>query len=134
MRVEHEFLAVSCRKCLGAEGARLLALFLPSSTLVSLNLEGNAIGPKGAAHLIAGLKENRTLRSLNLSSNFGEESLPTLCEALKNNETLNELRLASNFDFGVDLKGLVKMEGIQTLCKMQVNLVLLKRLPSETLE
>ena len=116
--VEHEFLAVSCRRCLGAEGARLLALFLPSSTLVSLNLEGNAIGPKGAAHLIAGLKENRTLRSLNLSSNFGEESLPTLCEALKNNETLNELRLASNFDFGVDLKGLVKTEGIQALCEM----------------
>ena len=118
MCVEHEFLAVSCRRCLGAEGARLLALFLPSSTLVSLNLEGNAIGPKGAAHLIAGLKENRTLRSLNLSSNFGEESLPTLCEALTNNETLNELRLASNFDFGVDLKGLVKTEGIQALCEM----------------
>ncbi|KAG0050256.1 glyceraldehyde-3-phosphate dehydrogenase 1, partial [Linnemannia elongata] len=60
-----------------------------NSTLTTLNLEENGIGPNGAVALSEALKTNSTLTTLNLWHNWIEPNGPAaLSEALKTNSTV----------------------------------------------
>jgi len=64
------------------------------STLVALNLEGNAIGNLGAAAFALALRTNCSLTSLNLGRNdIGNDGVTALSAALLVNRTLTSLEL-----------------------------------------
>ncbi|KAF9342284.1 hypothetical protein BGX26_007871, partial [Mortierella sp. AD094] len=68
-----------------------------NSTLTTLNLGGNSIGPNGAKALSEALKTNSTLTTLNLGGNLIEPNgAKALSEALKTNSTLTTLDLRYN--------------------------------------
>ena len=59
--------------------------------------DGAPAGPAGAAALALGLAANSALTKLSLASTFlGEEGTKAICEALKQNKTLKELDLSDN--------------------------------------
>ncbi|KAF8946564.1 hypothetical protein BGZ47_000162 [Haplosporangium gracile] len=68
-----------------------------NSTLITLHLGSNVIGDSGAQSLSAVLKMNSTLITLNLDHNsIGDEGAQALSEVLKTNSTLITLHLGSN--------------------------------------
>jgi hypothetical protein len=79
---------------IGVTAATLLGLMLPAATsLRSLNLRSNRLGPKGVAALAKGLKRNSTLQSLDLSGNeLGPNGGTALAEGLRGNTTLQSLK------------------------------------------
>ena len=82
------------------EGAKAIGELLKGTNFLKrLDLSKNCIGFVGAACAISeGLARNRTLRSLNLSSNLNlcDESVGEICKALKNNTNLRGLSLRGN--------------------------------------
>ena len=83
---------------LGPAGAESLATALKTNkTLTDLYLAGNNLGPAGAESFARALKTNTTLRNLNLSSNnLGPAGAELPARALKRNKTLTNLYLADN--------------------------------------
>ena len=68
-----------------------------NSTLTTINLEQNSIGPEGAAALSEALKVNSTLTTINLYGNsIGHEGAAALSKALKANSTLTTMDLRGN--------------------------------------
>ena len=66
-------------------------------TLLTLNLNCNAIGDEGAAALAKALRINLTLQTLRLDHNdIGDKGATSLCEGLKSNPTLQTLCLCGN--------------------------------------
>lgn len=70
---------------------------IPNSTLITLNLSNNWIGPNEAQALLEALKTNSTLNTLNLWSNSIRESgALALSEALRTNSSLVSLNMWNN--------------------------------------
>jgi len=68
-----------------------------NSTLTTLGLLGNGLGPEGARIVCETLKHNTTLTALSLADNgLGPEGARFVCEALKHNTTLTTLWLNDN--------------------------------------
>ena len=66
-------------------------------TLTALDVQGNAIGDRGAAAFAGLLKRNRSLLELNLqSAELGEESCKGFAEMIDINTTLETLFLGHN--------------------------------------
>ena len=76
---------------------RLAAALAENTTLQSLRLEFNNIGPVGAEHIGIALAENKTLQSLDLGYNkIGPDGTRHIGAALTKNETLQSLDLCAN--------------------------------------
>lgn len=82
----------------GAAGARRLAAGLRENhTITSLDLSGNIMMAEGVSEVIGALKENNTIQSLNLWGNMmGVEGAKQLSEWLKANKTIRKLNLRGN--------------------------------------
>ena len=77
--------------------AVLAAVVESNSTLTSLNLSANNMGPAGAESLATALKTNTTLTNLNLRwNNIGPAGAESLATALKTNTALTNLGLHGN--------------------------------------
>ncbi|KAG0041341.1 hypothetical protein BGZ90_009916, partial [Linnemannia elongata] len=71
--------------------------FMATSTLTTLDLSYNSIGPNGAQVLTEALKTNSTLAALKLPYNsIGDNGAQTLSEALKTSSALTTLHLGNN--------------------------------------
>ncbi|KAG0043929.1 hypothetical protein BGZ90_008928, partial [Linnemannia elongata] len=78
------------------EFGMLVVAIKDDSTLTTLNLESNSIGPDGAQALSEALKTNSTLTNLNLWRNsIGPHGAQAMSEALKTNSTLITLKLST---------------------------------------
>ena len=83
---------------IGDDGARVLALSLShNSTLEVLSLRSCGIGRKGAKYFAAPLSKNGTLRVLNLCGNpdIGDDGVEMIARGLKSNKMLQQLNLSS---------------------------------------
>ena len=82
----------------GAAGAKLVADLLGASSLASITLMANDIGPTGAKALAPAFCSNTLLTSVNLSdNNLGEEGTKIICDALKGNTALKHLDLSGGW-------------------------------------
>ena len=82
---------------IGPTGAAALSVALRNSHLEHLGLALNPIGPDGAASLAEALKHNNALLSLDLANcGIGDDGAVALGGALRNNQVLRELRLQGN--------------------------------------
>jgi Ran GTPase-activating protein (RanGAP) involved in mRNA processing and transport len=82
----------------GAAGVKLVADLLGASSLASITLMANDIGPMGAKALAPAFCSNTLLTSVNLSdNNLGEEGTKIICDALKGNTTLKYLDLSGGW-------------------------------------
>ncbi|KAM7433100.1 hypothetical protein ABFA07_016615 [Porites harrisoni] len=80
-----------------AAAAVLAAVLEANTTLTTLDLHGNNIGPAGAESLATALEANTTLTNLNLfGNNIGPAGAESLATALKTNTTLTNLYLSVN--------------------------------------
>ncbi|XP_071497533.1 tropomodulin-1-like [Diadema antillarum] len=67
-----------------------------NTVLESLSMASTGLADKAALLAAEVLKKNKTLKTLNLESNFiTSEGMSALCKAMTNNTTLTELRLAN---------------------------------------
>jgi hypothetical protein len=109
------------RSGLGVISAELLGLMLLAVTSVhTLSLQSNRLGPDGGAALAEGLKGNSMLHSLNLRDNrLGPQGGAALAESIKGNTTLQSLDLGDNQLCGVNYSGVgtYTTEGITKLCE-----------------
>eukprot|EP01124_Arcella_intermedia_P012892 TRINITY_DN19290_c0_g1_i1.p1 TRINITY_DN19290_c0_g1~~TRINITY_DN19290_c0_g1_i1.p1 ORF type:complete len:337 (+),score=88.15 TRINITY_DN19290_c0_g1_i1:26-1036(+) len=75
----------------------LAGVLKKSSSITTLRLAGNMIGPKSIKELCEGLKVNKSLTFLDLNDNkIGDDGLFHLYEALKANSTLQTLLIGNN--------------------------------------
>eukprot|EP00002_Diphylleia_rotans_P014888 TRINITY_DN2891_c0_g1_i1.p1 TRINITY_DN2891_c0_g1~~TRINITY_DN2891_c0_g1_i1.p1 ORF type:complete len:143 (+),score=11.15 TRINITY_DN2891_c0_g1_i1:199-627(+) len=78
-------------------GMPLGRLLSATSSLLSLNLKGNRIGPGGATQLAEALKTNRSLVQLDLEGNdIQDGGAISIAEALLINRTLTNLNISNN--------------------------------------
>ncbi len=82
---------------LGRDEARLISKFISDDCSARhLDLSYNIIGPKGAMHIAASLRENQSLVSLDLSINRIGGGVYELAEAVLLNRSLRNFNMARN--------------------------------------
>jgi len=85
---------------ISAKGATAIAQYLasPQCRLEGLYLMSNPLGNTGVMALAAGLKQNKSLKRLTLSSiGMSDEGAITLCEALYDHPTITALDIGQHF-------------------------------------
>eukprot|EP00163_Fabomonas_tropica_P000172 TRINITY_DN1011_c0_g1_i4.p1 TRINITY_DN1011_c0_g1~~TRINITY_DN1011_c0_g1_i4.p1 ORF type:complete len:337 (+),score=18.83 TRINITY_DN1011_c0_g1_i4:118-1128(+) len=87
------------------EGMKLLAPFIAeTSTVTTLDLRGNHIGPIGCAALGKAMERNSSITKLVISGNPVEElGLEKLCRSLRNNQTITQLEWSNQNGGASDL-------------------------------
>lgn len=74
----------------------ILTTILPKN-LIDISLAGNKLGPRSIQSLISYLKENNTVKSLNIESNsLSDANISFVVDVLAYNQVLTSLRLSNN--------------------------------------
>lgn len=100
---------------IGAAGAACIASVLGNTTssLRSINMYGNHLGPEGLRHIFKAMQQNKELRALNIGNNNGMDAMcGDLGDMLDANSTLEDLDIRLNSISGIGIKELSK-RGLQ---------------------
>ena len=83
---------------LGPYVGELMTKYMPVSSIRSLNLSHNEIGPEGARHMVEGLQENDSLVELDLSWNYlYDKGMASVADIILTVPLLRKISLNGNF-------------------------------------
>jgi hypothetical protein len=118
---QERWLSMQANRTVGADGAPALAAALEGTSLTSVNLMFNALGPEGTQIISRAIALNRKLKSVNLRGNaMGAAGVRAVASALEMNTGLLSINLLGN-DIGDDLDALAAaLEHTNTLAMINL--------------